>query len=249
MSEPTLFPRDEQTIDYFDRYTPVYMEKFYDDVVELINKFGSGRDSVIDIGCGTGNILNYLKNVTQLKTFCGMDVSGNCLDVMRKKYGFTAMQASILDDLYINGVTYKYDFVLMGAILHHLIGSNRKVSHSLASQAVRNGLKLLKDDGYLIVVERMFYPALIHDIAFCVKRFVTRFIPGRFHILGHHISNIGAPVVSYYSPDQLKQILEDENRCSIVEVKVLDMRIKTWMKLLGLRKTEARTFVARKREV
>ncbi|MBM3329846.1 MAG: class I SAM-dependent methyltransferase [Calditrichaeota bacterium] len=234
---------DEHTVRYFDEQTPIYDVQSMRDVVDLINEHKGGRISLLDIGCGTGNNLHHIGAQTGLTDLMGVDISANCLKIMSRDYGISGLLASVLDDDLDKQISRKFDFILLAVILHHLIGGSRRESMELASQAVGNALKLLKPDGRLIIMERMYYPPVIDNVAFHVKKIVTRWTSGRIHLIGHHVSNIGAPVVSYFSEAQLLRIVEKENHCQVVASRVFDMWVPWYLKVLGLWKTEARTYL------
>ena len=58
---------DWRTVAYFDSYTPEYYEERYNHVVQVINAHPTPGASLIDIGCGNGNILEFIKNRTPVR--------------------------------------------------------------------------------------------------------------------------------------------------------------------------------------
>lgn len=74
----------------FDKYAKTYDEgfmgkgsaRFYKDLIQALEiKDG---DAVLDVGCGTGTVLDYVSRQKKINGF-GIDVSGAMIDIARKK--------------------------------------------------------------------------------------------------------------------------------------------------------------------
>lgn len=123
----------------------VYRQRLMDVVLADL-KFGA--DAVgLEIGCGTGGGLNYLKKYCAKVT--GMDVSDIALELARKKYpggDFVKGDANQLLDVFTKE---KFDIICIFNVLYH--------------KWVKNDIKVLKDacavlnpGGYLILTEPAF---------------------------------------------------------------------------------------------
>lgn len=92
------------------------------------------RIKVLDLGCGNGRFLAFLKNFGLESTYTGVDFSQNLLQEARVKYqdkGVEFIQTDLLD-LNLPGKT-GYDLVVLWGLLHHIPGFENRVS--LLSQA------------------------------------------------------------------------------------------------------------------
>lgn len=236
---------EERTIAYFDANMPEYSVGRMDYALKAINHYLQKDGSLVDIGCGTGNILELIRDETGLQDLCGIDVSQNCLLKARERVECDIFLGSILDNSFVERISRKFDFALLGAVLHHLVGRTRRESMNYASLAISNSLRLLKNGGYLIILEPVFYPAFAMEVVFYIKKLTTSVTSGRIQILGTW-NNIGAPVVSYYTNEQLVAMIECTGRCQIVEMECKDLRINPlWRLALITRRTDT-TIVARK---
>jgi len=104
----------------------------------------SQDNRVLDIGCGTAEILDYLpKNIT----YIGFDASNNYIKMAKKKYRNRNAQffAKLVTDSNL-GDFKPFDVIIATGILHHL--DDEEVIHlfSLAK-------KFLKPDGKLITLD------------------------------------------------------------------------------------------------
>jgi len=192
---------DEKTTAYFDKEVPEYDIGRFNYTLGIINKYASEEHTLLEIGCGTGNILGIIQKNTPINKVAGLDSSRECLKKCSQRVNGEVFCGSIIDSDFIGSIKSKYDFVIIGAVLHHICGKTRKESRDYAVIAVNNALKLLNDSGYLIIIEPAFYPSLIMDILFYVKRFFSAISNERLD-LGKW-NNIGAPLVSYYTNEQL----------------------------------------------
>src|SRR5688500_3448048 len=176
----THVPRDEATIDYFDSHVPEYSVERFDRAVDFIRRTAQPGSALIDIGCGTGNTVEYLREATPIAEMAGLDVSARSLELLRERVpGCETYEGSILDPVLLSSIEKRFDFAVLGAILHHLIAPTRTRSRRLAEQAMQNTLGLLKPGGHVIVIEPVYYPSLAMDVLFYVKKAVSAVNGGR----------------------------------------------------------------------
>ena len=81
--------------DYFDRFTPTYDEKRIEFVVDDLRERDVSAASLMDLGCGDGALLDYLRAQVPLARLCGMHRSAlrGCL-VLCNVHGVTRRIAS-----------------------------------------------------------------------------------------------------------------------------------------------------------
>ncbi len=198
---------DQKTVEYFNRYGTEYDLGRMRHVVSVLQREGRPDNSLVDIGCGAGNIIEFLGNVTPLKTFAGVDPSVNYLNRTRERVPCDVFLGSILDRGFVDSIPERFDYALLGSVLHHLVGKTRGQSRRLALAAMRNALDLLKPGGTLFVVDLAFSPSFLMSLLFYTKEFVSMLTSERVAI-GSTWQNIGPPVVSYYTRGTLVRMAE-----------------------------------------
>src|SRR3989344_3623929 len=112
--------------------------------ISIINKKNA---RVLDVGCGTGNLLLLLSKNKNLKLF-GIDISPNMLLIAREKLRKNKIKAELnllaVEDLKEKN---KYDYIFSTEAFHHF--SNQE-------KALKNMKNALKKSGKLIIVDLNF---------------------------------------------------------------------------------------------
>jgi SAM-dependent methyltransferase len=199
--------RDEATVAYFDDHVPEYSNERLEPASRFVRSHAAPESTLIDVGCGTGNTLEYLVAETGIRRVAGLDISANCLEKTAARLPCETHLGSILDRELADEIGPRFDFAVVAAVLHHLIGSTRRESRRYAELAVANSKRLLQPGGHLIVLEPVYSPYPAMTALFYVKKGVSRFTHRRVPVLGYW-NNIGPPVVSYYTTDRLKEIVK-----------------------------------------
>jgi SAM-dependent methyltransferase len=233
---------DPDTVAYFDARVPEYSVSRLSDAVAFIAGGASRESSLIDVGCGAGNALAYLRAHTDIERLAGLDVSARCLEQTQRRVRADLYEGSILDRGFISRLPHDFDFAVIAAVLHHLVGHTRAASRAYAVEAIRNAISLLRPGGHVLVVEPAFYPPRVMDGVFWIKRTASRVTKRRIGILGYW-NNIGAPVVSYYTNEELR-IIVDQGGADLVAMRARRAQLSPVVGWL-IRKTDT-TLIAKR---
>ena len=208
--------RDLKTEKYFDEHVPEYTSDRLEFTAKAIADLGGKKgSSLVDLGCGAGNTLHFVREQTGIEDIYAIDVSPNLLEKARELTGAESIVGSLLDRQLPAKVGRRFDFAIIAAVLHHLIGPTRNGSRALARQAVDNALDMLEPGGHLVVVEPIYYPRVAMDALFYVKKGFASLTTSRVE-LGGYWNNIGAPVVSYYTNEELEDMVRADGRAEVV---------------------------------
>ena len=238
--------RDSETEAYFDAHTPEYDARRFALVAERIRALAGEGSSLLEVGCGTGNVLAYLREVTGVRQLAGLDVSARCLERARERLGCETHLGSLLDDELVGRLAERFDFAIVGAVLHHLIGATRRASRALARQGMANALSMVRPGGHLFVLEPVFYPSVTMDLVFYVKKLAMKVTSGRIEIFDRW-NNLGAPVTSYYTNEQLRRMAEADPRAEVVDLRATPARITALQRAVMIYRREDTTLELRRR--
>jgi len=237
--------KDKTTLSYFDNNTPNYTSDRYREILHFINQEGKENASLIDVGCGDGTVLKAFQDETDITQLMGMDIAENYLKLTEEKVDCKTFQGSILDIDLIEKIDKKFDYVVVGAILHHLIGESRDESRTLAKQALKNAFDLLSPKGYLIISEPTYSPKESMDKVFNIKNFITKFTSDRINILGYD-NNIGAPVVSYYDKNIITEMMKEYTSKEPIFEKYNSHNLSLSLRMVGVKETGALLLIYQK---
>jgi len=234
---------DEGTVEYFEHHAYEYSPRRLGLAVAFVNEHATPGASLIDIGCGVGNVLAHIAENTGIRNLVGLDVSERSLELTRQKVDAELHRASVLDHATVDRFRGAFDFAVMAAVLHHLVGPTRRRSHRAAELAAAHALELVKPGGHLIVMEPTFSPTAPLTALFWTKSLTSRVFRGRLPI-GSYWNNVGAPVVSYYSSEQVLAMVREQPGAEIV---LVDMAPQHLSRLAGALLTKSNTTVVASR--
>lgn len=223
---------DEKTLAYFDKNTPEYSLERYHAAIEFICSTETSDASLVDFGCGAGNILSYVRQNTGIRNLCGVDIAPNYVASAKQQLGCSAYVGSVLDDQFVATLP-RFDYAILGAVLHHLVDDNRANSKRNAERALANALSVLKPTGSLIIIEPVFAPVFAMDLLFYLKKYVSRLLDRRVSFFNTW-NNIGAPVVSYLTERELLQMCSRHGE--LVTTDVDESPVPFLWKLAGIRR-------------
>ena len=232
---------DGKTLDYFDRFTPHYNPARFQFAIDFLKANGTASQRLLDIGCGDGATLYLLEQNTPVRGLCGLDISANYLRKAEQLVGCQTIEGSILDDALVGKHAGQFDYCTLGAVIHHLIGKDRRESFQFAEQCMRNSFRLLKPGGALLIFEPTYRPAWLMSVAFWIKKIVTRFSDNRVEIM-RKWANLGQPIVSYYTDRQITDLARSLPEADVLQNDVLDR-----LRLCGVIQRKGLGLIIRKR--
>lgn len=197
----------DRQFEFFDRFTPTYDDSRVDFMVDELTRLGPGA-RVVDLGCGDGSVLLHLTDRVPDLRVVGVDPSPRYVERGREA-GLDVRTGSILDPDLGDDIGDGYDAALIVAVLHHLVGRTRGQSRAHVRAALANAASLLRPGGRLLIYEPTYRPRLAMDAVFLAKSLMVRICGNRRVELGRRWLNIGAPLVSYYSADEVADTLSD----------------------------------------
>lgn len=200
---------DEATVSYFDNHCHEYGRDRIRGLAKVLRPMLGEGTRLVDVGSGTGANLARLSKALRISDLTALDASAESLARVAERLPQARTQCvSILDEQALEPLTGEYDVVVMAAVLHHLVGSTRRESKSLAERGLMNAARLARPGGIVVVLEPVFEQRGLgvllrpNGSIFWVKRVVTSVTSRRVPVLGYW-NNIGAPVVSFYSGDDV----------------------------------------------
>ena len=129
-------------------YSKYSMQRLLHQHAEEMFKHVGSTDSVLDVGCGMGDLVLLARKYTN-NSVLGIDVSDKCIEIARGRIADANHNTEVLladiQDLHLqlpkNGA---FDRVLMKGVVHHLASP---------SLSFRNVFEMLHSEGALVILE------------------------------------------------------------------------------------------------
>lgn len=226
---------------YFDRFTPVYDEDRLRFLERHFKDLPAGA-KVLDLGCGDGGVLGHLSSRFDNLTYHGLDPSKEYIARARAKlHGAASLEVgSLLDAESMATLPKDFDAILMVSVLHHLVGKTVKLSEDYASQAITTAASHLAPGGLLAIYEPAIAPELLSNFVYHIKREAIRRLGTKRLELGPRWLNFGAPLVRFYTPERICELLTSSH----LEVEAIELVEAATM--AGVLRREKVGIVARK---
>lgn len=136
----------KETFETWNKVASLYQEKFmelnlYNDTYDLIcNAVIKNKATILEIGCGPGNITRYLLSKRPDFNIFGIDISPNMIELA--KINNPKTNFAVMDSRNISEIETKYDAIVCGFCLPYL-------SETDSQKLIFEANNLLNDRGFL----------------------------------------------------------------------------------------------------
>jgi len=131
-------------------YDEIFLEspQYVDTVERIVTYMEDGADnSVLDLGCGTGNIINAVLERFPEASVTGIDPSEGMRETTANRFsGNPSVTVSDGDALDIPIASDRFDYVLSNLVLHHLLPEERGACAGEMARVLKPGGRLVYAD-------------------------------------------------------------------------------------------------------
>jgi ubiquinone/menaquinone biosynthesis C-methylase UbiE len=140
--------KSEETKNTYNNIAALYEEKFmdmtlydatYDRFCELMH---NAQASILEIGCGPGNITKYLLTKSPTYKILGIDVAEKMIDLARKNN--PSVEFKVLDAQSISSLQTKFNGIIAGFCVPYLDSKETETF-------IQSSYQLLNDDGIIYI--------------------------------------------------------------------------------------------------
>lgn len=138
----------QETAQTWNKVAPQYEEKFmdlnlYDESYDaLLGFLKPEQTSVLEVGCGPGNIMKYLKTKRADLHLSGIDVSENMVAIAQKNNPDAKVQ--VIDCRDLSRIKSKFDAIVLGFVVPYL-------NFQDLFQCIADSAELLNENGWIYV--------------------------------------------------------------------------------------------------
>jgi ubiquinone/menaquinone biosynthesis C-methylase UbiE len=175
-------------------------------VEKILRYINDGK--YLEVGCGTGTLLNLLKEHNEKLDIIGIDISEWILNIAKQKYPDISVQLASVTDLPFENE--KFDCIIVNGVIEYVQDTEKQFEELY---------RVLKPGGYLIIV----------TMGWNIFKFILELILGSLHLMTDSPINPVEKRVRFYTKKSLTNILNNY-KFKIVEFEKLNL-------LLGIPRT------------
>jgi len=114
-----LINKEKKNIEYFDRIAPIRIKKrklnkyYWNEINQYCNYFAHDDYKVLEIGCGTGNLINGIKG----KRKVGIDFSPKMIEISKAQFPDVEFHVMAAEDIELNE---KFDLIIISNLIGYL---------------------------------------------------------------------------------------------------------------------------------
>jgi|LGVF01.1.fsa_nt_gb SAM-dependent methyltransferase len=213
---------DEKVVQHFAERSDYYakMKRFdvnpYDEtIVDYVCNHCSESPKILEIGGGSGYLLDLIYNIIHCKNLYNLEFSFGIYEKQAsdaiRLIGGDGRRLPFKDDI--------FEFVIIKNVLHHLVGRSRKESKRFAKICIDEIVRVVKNDGYVVILEQYNSYKIFSSILF--------YLSYVFSIFGIQVSSFGLHkyvIVSFLTPEEVTNLLT--SRRTDVEITLKQERRK-----------------------
>lgn len=138
--------RYEESFSTWNKVALLYQEKFmhldiYNETyLEFCNLITVEKPTIFEIGCGPGNISRYLNSIRPDLRICGIDRSGNMVELANKNVVNADFQ--VMDARNLKEIGTKYNGIVVGFLIPYISGDELTI-------LIENCYRILHSEGIL----------------------------------------------------------------------------------------------------
>ncbi|MGZ4848544.1 MAG: methyltransferase domain-containing protein [Halobacteriota archaeon] len=204
---------------FFDNYSSYYERPSYElghnfewegDLLNFIVNRNTAIKSFLDVGAGSGHNVSLIKQNFPNMHVVALDPSVALLS----RIGDLSIRKVIGGIPNLNlGSHEKCSMILLSDVLHHLVGRSVRDSQSVGRGSLQLLREHLDDPGFIVIKEQMWETYLIPNatrtLAFVLPNIASKLNVAVPKFLNHiPEQNIKGLKVCYYSPKELREVLE-----------------------------------------
>lgn len=194
----------QQVQHYFDTNCNNYLGGTRDTVSSIIESIAPVEPRILDVGCGNGKFVQGLVDRDIAESGVGFDISQEMLP----DDNTSAVQFSQASATSIPIREGTFDIVTINDVLHHLVGPSRTKSRANAVDCLREALRSVDDDGFVVITEQ-FYEGPFSNSSLTAQ--LVFWTLTRFDTLASSLDREAAQGlrVSFYTRRELREMIRE----------------------------------------
>lgn len=170
-------------------------------MMKVFQPLAEERLKVLDLGCGTGHRLEGLSIYYPRFDLYGVDITPEMINIAVARRPKT-IHFMVGDCLHTSFNDAAFEVVIMSEVLHHLITNRRKESCALREAALKELVRLVDPDGFIVLEE-----VCVNSRWRAAAIFRFSYMFSRLNISIPALNIHQGIIVNFFTPDELKHTL------------------------------------------
>jgi len=154
---------------------------------KILSNIDINAESIIDVGCGLGDMYAYLKNTEYSGRYLGLDFIPEFIELAKKKYTDNKKVDFLVSDITIDEIPTNYDYILLSGVFNNKFNESEKFMLNTISRLFdkcRKGLAFNAMSTYVDYEDdNLHYSNPIEVFDFCKRKLTRRIVLKHDYVL------------------------------------------------------------------
>ena len=185
-------------------------------IIKFIKNTSNSKSSILEIGGGSGYMLDLINEETGITNLYNCEIVS---EVYKKQANnnIKLIQGNVLDLPFEDD---NFDYVILKNLLHHLVGKTRKSSKENVKKAIQEIKRVVKNNGYIIILEQFNDNLIFSSILFYLTLFIS--------VFGININKFGLKknvIISFLTKKEIQTMLKENNNIQVLSVNATKIKV------------------------